>query len=239
MQYLKTQYKKSQFQPTLLALFTNPFFIIRKGLYNGIKKYAPELSGRLLDFGCGSKPYKNLFKVEEYIGTDVEMSGHSHQNEEIDVYYSGDTLPFSDESFDCILSSEVFEHVFNLDTILQELHRVLKTNGKILITVPFVWDEHEIPYDFGRYSSFGIKHLLNKHGFEIIQSHKSTNYFATIIQMLNAYIYQHLFPKNKFIKILLTPIFIAPITIWGLVWNFILPKQQGFFHNNIVLAKKV
>lgn len=239
IQYLKKQYKKAQFQPTLLALFTNPYFIIRRGLHNGIKLYAPELKGRLLDFGCGSKPYKQLFQVDEYIGTDVEMSGHSHENEDIDVYYSGDQLPFEDNTFDSVLSSEVFEHLFNLETMLKELNRVMKQDGKILITVPFVWDEHEIPYDFGRYSSFGIQHLLQKHGFKILNSHKSTSYYATIVQMKNAYIYQHIFPKNKFLKILLTPIFIAPATIWGLFWGVILSKHKGFFHNNIILAQKV
>jgi len=84
-----------------------------------------------------------------------------------------------------------------------------------LITVPFVWDEHEIPYDFERYTSYGIKHLLENHGFEIVNLMKTTNYIETIIQMLCAYISQHIFRKN-IVKILLNPLLISPIMILGI-----------------------
>ena len=129
-----------------IGFFINPFFIIRRGLYKGIRENAPFLSGKLLDFGCGKKPYKDLFNVDEYIGLDIEVSGHSHKNEVIDVYYNGKEIPFEKNHFDSIFSSEVFEHVFNIDKVLKEINRVCKPNGHLLITVPFVWDEHEIPY---------------------------------------------------------------------------------------------
>ncbi len=196
------------------------------------------MQGRLLDFGCGSKPYKTLFDVTEYVGTDIEESGHDHTNEEIDVYYDGKTLPFANESFDSIFSSEVFEHLFNLPQILDELHRVLKPGGCMLVTVPFVWDEHEIPYDYARYTSFGINHLLQDHGFSVIKEQKTTNYVATIFQMWGAYVYQHIFPKRKIFRIALTPLFIAPITLTGLIFSSILPKNTNFFHNNVLVVQK-
>lgn len=80
---------------SLIALFTNPFYLIRKNLYNNIKSMSGNLSGRLLDFGCGSKPYADMFKnCCEYVGCDIETSGHEHTNENIDVYYDGKHLPF-------------------------------------------------------------------------------------------------------------------------------------------------
>jgi SAM-dependent methyltransferase len=235
---LKGIYKKAQFEPTFVSLLINPFFIIRRGLFRGIMQYKHYMKGKLLDFGCGSKPYINLFQVSEYIGTDIAVSGHDHHNEHIDVYYDGKTLPFDENTFDSILCSEVFEHLFNLEDILKELYRVLKPGGYMLVTVPFVWDEHEVPYDFGRYSSFGIKHLMEKHGFKMEAYHKSTTYFQTIIQMRNAYIYQHIFPKRKIFKLILNPLIIFPLTLWGLFWNMILPKSRGFFHNSIYVVTK-
>ncbi len=196
------------------------------------------MHGRLLDFGCGSKPYKPLFEVDEYIGTDIEVSGHDHRNEDIDVYYDGTTLPFTDESFDSIFSSEVFEHIFNLPQILDELYRVLKPGGHMLVTVPFVWDEHEIPYDFARYTSFGIRHILREKGLTIVDEHKTTNYVATICQMWAAYVYQHIFPKNKVFRIALTPLFITPITVCGLFLAALLPTNRNFFHNNVLVVQK-
>ena len=235
---LKKLYNKSLFQPTLLGLFFNPFFIIRRGLYKGISQFSGHLHGKLLDFGCGSKPYKALFAVTEYVGTDIEVSGHDHRNEEIDVYYDGKTLPFANESFDSIFSSEVFEHVFNLSEILDELHRVLRPGGCMLLTVPFVWDEHEIPYDFARYTSFGLKHILQEKGFVVVREKKTTTYVSTLCQMWAAYVYQHIFPKNKAVRIALTPLIITPITVCGLLFSAILPKNMNFFHNNVMVVQK-
>ena len=235
---LKKLYNKSLFQPTFLGLFFNPFFIIRRGLYKGVSQFSGHMHGKLLDFGCGSKPYKALFTVSEYVGTDIEVSGHDHRSEAIDVYYDGNTLPFADESFDSIFSSEVFEHVFNLPQILDELHRVLKPGGNMLLTVPFVWDEHEIPYDFARYTSFGLRHILQEKGFTVVQEKKTTSYVSTLCQMWAAYVYQHIFPKHKGTRIALTPLFITPITLCGLLLSVMLPKNMNFFHNNVMVVQK-
>lgn len=235
---LKKLYNKSLFQPTFFGLFFNPFYIIRSGLYKGVSRFSGYMRGKLLDFGCGSKPYKSLFSVSEYIGTDIAVSGHDHRHEAIDVYYDGKTLPFPDASFDSIFSSEVFEHVFNLPEILEELYRVLKPGGHLLVTLPFVWDEHEIPYDFARYTSFGIRHILQEKGFTVVAQWKTTNYVATLWQMWAAYVYQHIFPKHKVIRIALTPLFITPITLCGLLFSAILPKNQNFFHNNVLVVQK-
>lgn len=235
--YLKKQYNRSLFQPTLFGVLFNPFFIIRGGLYRAVKGFRGHMHGRMLDFGCGSKPYRELFDVAFYIGADIAVSGHDHSNENIDVYYDGKTLPFGDNEFDSIFSSEVFEHVFNLDEILDELRRVLKPNGKMLITLPFVWDEHEIPYDFARYTSFGITHILQQKGFQVLEQHKTTNYVETVFQMWAAYVCQHIIPKNKIVRIALTPLFVTPINVLGIVLGALLPKNQNFYHNNVLVVE--
>jgi len=234
-------YKNQTFNPGFIGIFINPFFFIRRGLLNGIKKYANQLSGNLLDFGCGSKPYIKFFNVEKYFGVDIINRGHPHENEleAIDVYYDGNKLPFKDEIFDSIFSSEVFEHVFNLDNILNELRRVLRKEGTALFTVPFVWDEHEIPFDFGRYSSFGIKYLLEKHGFKVIALEKSTKYLETVFQFWNLYLYYKLYTKNKYLNIFINVLFISPFTLVGILISGILPNNKNLYNNNIILAKKV
>lgn len=90
------------FCPSWYSIFFNPFFLIRSHLYARIRELAPELHGRLIDLGCGAKPYRFLFHVAEYIGVDIEQSGHDHKNENIDVYYDGKTLPFADASLDSV-----------------------------------------------------------------------------------------------------------------------------------------
>ena len=234
----KKRYNHSLFIPDWFALLFNPYFIIRRGLYQHIKQLSSALQGKLMDFGAGSKPYRQLFHVEQYVGVDIQESGHDHTHEDIDVFYDGKTIPFPDQSFDSVFSSEVFEHIFNLDEILNEINRVLKPGGKMLITLPFVWDEHEIPYDFARYTSFGIVHILQQKGFIILHQAKTTPYVSTLFQMWNAYVYQHLFPKHKIARILLTPLFTMPFTLLGLGLGALLPKNFNFYHNNVVLVQK-
>ena len=106
------------------------------------------------------------------------------------------------------------------------------------MTVPFVWDEHEIPYDFGRYSSYGIKFLLKKNGFEIIKLKKSTKYLETVFQLWNLYIYYTLHTNNKYLNIIIDILLISPFTIIGIILSAVLPNKNTLYHNNIILAKK-
>ncbi len=236
---LEEIYLKETFQPTWMSLFVNPLYFIRKGLFKSIKSNAKYMKGKMLDFGCGSKPYKNLFDVKEYIGVDIEESGHSHKNENIDVFYDGKKIPFDDNSFDSVFSSEVFEHIFNLDDILKEINRVMKKDAKLLLTLPFVWDEHEVPYDFARYTSFGIKDILEKNGFQVIKAEKTTTYIETVFQMWNAYVSQVILGFHKHLKVFLFPFLIAPVTLLGILLSKILPDNGNFYHNNVIIAKKI
>lgn len=237
-QKLKQFYLNEMFVPSVPGIFINPLYFIRRGLYKGITSNTEYLSGRLLDFGCGDKPYKKFISVQEYIGLEIESIEQAHNSEEIDVYYDGITIPFNDNHFDSVFSSEVFEHVFNLEQVLKELHRVLKPGGNMLITLPFVWYEHSIPWDFARYTSFGIKYLLEQNGFEVVVSEKTTNYVETVFQVWNAYIYESVLPRNKWLKTIFTPILIAPVTLMGILFSAILPTNKKFYHNNIVVARK-
>ena len=213
---LKKINNKEQFIPTYLSLLINANYFIKKGIYKGVKKYAHYMHGTMMDFGCGNKPYKNLMKVNRYVGIDIENSAHDHSTEEIDILYNGYQIPFNNEYFDSVFSAEVFEHVFHLEEIIKEINRVMKLNGIILITVPFVWHEHEIPNDFARYSSYGMKDLLERNNFKILHQEKSTTYIETLVQMWNAFLFNIIFPNNIYLKIFLTIIFIAPFNLWGL-----------------------
>lgn len=231
-------YKRQQFFVNFVSIFINPNYFSRKGLLKYIRKEASALKGRLLDFGCGRKPYRSLFAVDEYIGVDIETSGHNQADISADVYYDGHHLPFDEKSFDSIFASEVFEHLFNLDEILDELHRVLKDDGQMLVTIPFAGNEHEIPYDFGRYTSYGIKAVLEKHGFEIVKLHRSTTYFETICQSVNSYIIDNIFSKNKALRTLLMIFITGPMSLICILLNFIMPNNRTWFLNLVFLAKK-
>jgi SAM-dependent methyltransferase len=236
---LKKIYQKEQFIPTWLSIFINPLYFLRKSLYKKIYKHRNFMCGNLLDFGCGSKPYEGIFEVQKYTGLDIESSVHDHKNENIDVFYDGKKIPFKDEYFDSIFSSEVLEHIFNIDEILKELNRVLKKDGHILITLPFIWNEHEEPYDFSRYTSFGIVFLLKNHGFKVVACEKTNNFIEALFQMKCIYLHLYFFPKNKYINFILTVLLIGPVNLLGLIISSIFPRDYSFYNNDVILAKKV
>lgn len=221
-----------------LGIVVNPVYIIRNGLYRNISYLAPRIRGSVLDFGCGSKPYESLFvNSASYVGVDVQVSGHDHRTSKIDVFFDGETLPFANGQFDAVVCFEVFEHVFNIDELLQEIRRVLKPGGNLLISTPFAWDEHEAPYDFARYTSFGIKHLLKRNGFEVLESRKTTTYVLALCQAFINYLFLHVFPRNKVAARLLQLVVIFPLTAASLLLNFVMPKRYQYYSNNVILAR--
>ena len=234
---LRNWYKKQVFNPGLAGIWFNPFFFIRRAIWREVRHFAPQLQGQLLDFGCGSKAYRSLFRVQQYTGLDVEQEGHPHEQEDVDVLYDGRTIPFPDAHFDACFSSEVFEHVFDLPLSIREIYRVLKPGGSGLFVVPFVWDEHEVPYDFGRYSSFGLHHLLKEAGFELVESRKDSHFFLVLIQLWNLYLFNFC-PPNKFARLLYTALVISPFTLLGCVLAPFLPRQRSLYFNNVVWVRK-
>ncbi|RYZ27743.1 MAG: class I SAM-dependent methyltransferase [Chitinophagaceae bacterium] len=226
-----------EFNPSITA--SN--YLIRNRLLKSIQSLAPSLKGKLMDFGCGQKPYRSLFTVDEYIGVDFENPGHSHSNEAIDVYYDGKSLPFPDATFDSIFSSEVFEHVFNLYEILPELNRVLKPGGLFLLTCPFAFCEHEQPNDFARYTSFAIKHLLQQNGFEIVEQRKTGNSIEAIYQLRLVYINQHITPVVRKIPVfrsLFRLLIYTSYNLAALLFTRILPQGNDLYMNNVILCRK-
>lgn len=227
---------KSEFQPSLVGLIFNPFFIVRKDLFNHIKKLAPRLEGEILDVGCGSKPYQELFINKlSYVGLEYESPVLDEKKVKVEYTYKGDRFPFEDTRFDSVACFQVLEHVFNPEDFIKELSRVVKKNGKVLLTVPFVWDEHEQPYDFGRYSSFGLRAIFERNGFKVLEQLKSTNGFRAILQLLLLTIYK-LLPKNKLVYYLILPI---PNLIINLCSYFFPERSNDFYMDNIILIEKV
>ena len=227
------------FVPTWLGIIINPFHITRSALYRNLKALAPSIHGAVLDFGCGSKPYESLFTAaRSYRGVDIQTSGHDHRASKVDHFYDGHTLPLGDAHYDAVVSFETLEHVFNPTRILSEIHRVTRPGGHLLLSVPFVWDEHEVPYDCARYTSFGLRHMVESAGYEVLALRKTTSYVLTVAQMSIAYLSQHVFPRRGFFRHLCQLLFIFPLSVLALLLNAALPRRDGFFCDCVILARK-
>ena len=234
---LRTLYRNQAFMCGWAGIFLNPFYLARKGLFSHVRDLAPNIKGRTLDIGCGIKPYQDLYSSTEYIGLEIDTP-ENRMLKRADYYYDGHRFPFENESFDSAVSSQVLEHVFNPEDFLKEVHRILKENSVFLLTVPFVWDEHEPPFDFGRYSSFGIRHLLTKSGFTVLIQRKSVDDVRVIFQLLNAYLYKKTITRSPLLNTALALLVMAPFNIMGEILSRLLPRNPDLYLDNIVLARK-
>jgi SAM-dependent methyltransferase len=138
---------------------------------------------RLLDLGCGIKPFEHIYRgySESSIGMDVSQTPHGTQM--VDVIYDGTQIPIPDGECDYVLCTEVLEHVPEPKDFLREIHRVLKPGGVLIMTVPFMVPLHEVPYDFYRYTTYGLKYLLDTAGYSSHDIRVFSEYFGVIISL--------------------------------------------------------
>ena len=238
-EFIKQKIKKEKFHPGIIGFFINYNFLIRKSIRSAIKNNAHKLDGSLLDFGCGTKPYKKLFvNVKEYIGVDYKIEGREQNYNEVDEFYDGKKIPFENERFDSLLCTEVLEHVFNIDELLKEFNRVLKKNGTALITTPFMWEEHEMPYDFARYTTPALKYLYQKNGFKVVENFKTGNYIEVIFQFNLNYI-KNILPNNKNVRQVFLIPFIVFFNFFGVLFSLLLPVDKTAYFNNVFVLEKI
>ena len=160
------------------------------------------------------------------------------------MYYDGKKIPFENESFDSLFSSEVFEHVFALPEILPEISRVLNRGGKLLITCPFAWEEHEIPIDYARYTRFALKDMLEKNGFDILVTDKSSHFIQTLHQLFILYLndsWIHRVPllsRSKLFKKIIRQCVVPVLNYLFLLIEPLWPKSDKMYLNTIIVAEK-
>ena len=195
----------------------------------------------VLDFGCGDGRYKNLIKENnKYTGVDVEASGFDKNKKVADIFWDNKTLPFDDETFDMVICTEVLNQVDNIDNTIKEIKRVLKTEGKIFVTMVFIFGEHDVPYDFTRYTSFGIKNIFEKNNFKVLKNEKLLQGKKSIIQIIDSeftrYLNDKCSQKNRLFYNLLFK-FILNLTK---LLFLILPKDifYNLHTNNLIVLEK-
>jgi SAM-dependent methyltransferase len=148
--------------------YLHPRHLSHREILRFIRCQGPKLNGRLLDVGCGEKPYARwLDRVERHWGVDLPSTMHGVEH--ADVLASVLALPFAGSTFDSVLCTEVLEHTPDPATGLREMARVAKADALLLLTVPSSEQLHEEPYDYCRFTCYWLEYLLEETGWEIIR----------------------------------------------------------------------
>lgn len=165
-----------------------PHYLERVSIVQAIRELRHRVKpGRLLDVGCGMKPYESLLTQRDsrYYGTDwpVTMEGSYGDLTRADFFSDSMVLPFHEGTFDTVISTQVLEHVRQPEIVIPEMARVLKPDGILILSAPMTWPLHEEPYDYYRYTHHGLRHLLKEADFEILDEIRRGNNWTTMAQM--------------------------------------------------------
>jgi SAM-dependent methyltransferase len=167
------------------------YWIPRHHIDSFCRHESHKVQGKVLDFGCGSRPYQWIFSHStDYVGIEYDSSiqeGDHFLRDGI-WYYDGLTLPFPDCTFDSVVSFQVIEHVSNIQLSLHELYRVARPGAFILLTCPLIWPEHETPFDYRRFTRWGLTSLLSAAGFSV----NTVIPLGTIYDVVSVLILDHL-----------------------------------------------
>lgn len=141
-----------------------------------------EPGSKILDAGSGGQPYIDLFSHATYESADFEKVDKQY----VKPTYSCDlsAIPVEDARYDAVIFTQVMEHLPEPLTVLRELRRVLKPGGRVLATMPLWYEEHEQPYDFYRYTQFGLRYLFGQAGFTVDEIRWLDGYMATVTHQL-------------------------------------------------------
>jgi SAM-dependent methyltransferase len=137
----------------------------------------------VLDAGSGNCPYKSYFSHTKYESADFCQVDKVYYGE---ITYICDlmTIPVENNRFDLVFCSQVLEHTPEPAKVLKEIFRVLKPGGALWLTTPLFYEEHEAPYDFYRYTQYGLKYLLEEAGFSIKKISWLEGYYGTLAYQL-------------------------------------------------------
>jgi SAM-dependent methyltransferase len=215
-------------------------YIVAQGLVDSLKRTKPFAKGRLLDVGCGCKPYEPLYSaVNQHIGVDVPIDLSANKEpKRADVYADiSKGLPFKSNCFDTVLCTEVLEHIAEPLALMNEMGRVLKPGGHLLLTAPQVWGLHEEPFDFYRYTRYGLAHLAHKSRLEVVYISARGGHWAMVGQRTSSFLhYTYAHGRSLFVKFMIRPLCIA--ALWcGLILDC-LSKHKGDTLGNTMVARK-
>jgi SAM-dependent methyltransferase len=179
----------------LIKKINNQNVIRHRDLYRGV----------VYDLGCGTRPYEDFIGplVEKYIGVDWQNTLHEQK---MDVIADlNQPLPIADRVADTVVCFQTLEHLCEPQQLLCEAFRIMKPGAKIMVTVPFMWHVHEPPYDFFRYTQYGLEFLLKKAGFKDIQVVADSGFWTMLALKINYQTYRYGGKLGKWVHWVLAP----------------------------------
>jgi len=213
-------------------------------VFSFLRRASKEVSGNILDVGCGQSPYAFLFdnKKTKYFGLDINHRDHFHYDAKHVTLFDGENIPFEDEKFDAVICTEVLEHAPHYQKLISEMHRVLKKGGHCYVTVPWSARFHYIPWDYFRYTPTSLKTMFQQFSFAEIDN-RGTD-FTSISAKIIVVFFRNIVPRKELKYFFALPfwiVFSPTLLFWIVLGHLSLKFNVGSADDPIgynVFAKK-
>jgi SAM-dependent methyltransferase len=148
----------------------------------------------VLDAGAGEAPYRHLFDHLAYESADFlkVRKAYAPPTYVCDLA----AIPVEDGRFDCIIATQVLAHVPDPASVLREFNRILRQGGEVWLSTPLFYEETEVPYDFFRYTQYGIRHLADQAGLTVAEIAWLEGYYGTLAYQLGMASHELRSPKS-------------------------------------------
>jgi len=208
---------------------------LRYSIFSKTKKLCSQyLSGVVLEIGAGGNYLKEDFKAiyDEWISLDYDLRSDS-----IDIRGDGQLLPFKNEMFDTIISIDVLEHVPNPEKFVSEMFRVIKPGGTVILSTPFFFYLHEEPYDFFRFSKYGLRTIFERNEFIVVDVIPTAGVISIIGLLISIFITRIFKFSTGLLKIFLKINRYVQIKLFLPLDNK-LDKNKKFAQGHFIIAKR-
>jgi SAM-dependent methyltransferase len=203
------------------------------------------LKGKVLDIGSGdAEPrYSRKETVASYITLDLPQTNVRYLKRP-QVFADAHALPFSEGVFDAVLLLEVLEHVRHPTRVLDEAHRVLREGGTVCLSTPFLYPLHDEPYDFFRFSLYGLREMLRQDHWQIVFEDEYSNFLVFSALSWNLYLMhqtQRLAEQSRYLTLIVTLPIVALLVLCAnlLAMSFkFLFSRSRFPINYCLIARK-
>lgn len=186
----------------------------------------------VLDAGAGEGQYASLFARQRYVGVDLAVGDAEWKYGDLDAIADLSSLPFREATFEACVNIVTLEHVPEPARVIAEIFRALQPGGLLFLVTPHEWEEHQQPHDYFRYTSFGVRYLLSRAGFEQVEIRPVGGYFRLLSRrLLNGL---------QFMPKVLAPLYAVLVAPAALVAPLLEPldRQQTFTLGHICTARK-
>jgi len=222
----------------------HPQWLIYREEVTRINKIVSACTGKTLDIGCADQQIRSLLKPDcEYIGLDYLQTVSNLYGTLPMIFGDAQKLPVLDDSMDTVILTEVLEHVPDPVATLNEIFRVLKPSGKLVMSMPFLYPIHDAPYDFQRLTLFGLHELAKRTKFTIDEELAIGHPIATACLLGNISLSKTglSYINNKHpaaIFCILLPLIIPFLNVIASIFEKFSPEDNFMPHGYMLVMKK-